>query len=285
MLFKNVAIITNTNKKDAVAKTPKLVDWLKKKGITAKLAKDVISELKCGGVACDKEELVKNTDLIITMGGDGTVLKAVSLLQGKVVPILSVDYGKFGFLQEVDPKDLFKDLESVLAGESYIDEKKLLKAKFNSSVYYFLNDLVISHDGFRIMQIKTYINGTFFYEYAADGLVIATSTGSSAYSFSAGGPIVSPGAEVTLVTPLNPHTLLNRSIVLPSDDIITLKISSIDGKLKLSGDGLLIHQGQPIDVLVSGSNKIVRFLKLRESDYFGFLRKKLATLVGAGNID
>ena len=285
MPFKNIAIITNTNKKDAVAQTPKLIDWLQKKGIDVKVAKDVATELKCEGLACDKDELVRDTDLIITMGGDGTVLRAVSILQGKPVPILAIDYGKFGFLQEVNPDDLFRDLELVLAGESYFEEKKLLKAKFNHSTFYFLNDLVVSHDGFRIMQIKTFVNGTYFYEYAADGMAIATATGSSAYSFSAGGPIVSPGSDVTLITPLNPHTLLNRSIVLPADDVITLKIASIDGKLKLSGDGLLIYHGEPIDIAVSGSDKTVIFLKLRESDFFAFLRKKLVTLVGVNNVD
>lgn len=285
MVFKALALITNVSKKDAAAQTAKLADWLQQKKIQVKLAAEDAAQLKCDGLVCERDQLIAGTDLIITLGGDGTVLRAVNVLQGKQIPILAVNYGKFGFLQEVDPKSLYEDLELVLQGKYQLEERNLLQARFNTKKHLVLNDLVLSHDGFRIMHLKTYINGTFFYEYAADGLAIANPTGATAYSLSAGGPLVNPKAKVNILTPINPHSLLNRSIVLDAKDSVEIKVASISGSFKISGDGLNLHQGEPIDVQVTGSEEKVMLVRLRPSDYFGFLRNKLVILCGVNGAD
>ncbi len=284
-MFKTVAVVTNTSKKEACKQTPKVIAMLEEKSITVKVAHEVATELKCGGLSCSTTDLVDNTDLIITLGGDGTVLRAVSYLQGRDVPILAINYGKFGFLQEIEPENLYEDLERAINGDYYLEKRSLLEVKFNDSRYLVLNDLVATHDGFRIMEVETYINGTFFYKYAADGLAIATATGAAAYSFSAGGPFVNPEVPVTVLTPLNPHSLLNRSIVLGPEDIINIKVASIDGNLKLSADGLSVHHDTPIDVQVKGAKETVSLVRVRESDFFGFLRKKLVALCGVNGAD
>lgn len=285
MAFKTVALITNVSKKDAIAQTGKLSEWLKSKSVQVKLAAEDANQLKCDGLVCDREQLISGTDLIITLGGDGTVLRAVNLLQGQRVPILAVNYGKFGFLQEVDPKNLYTGLEAVMDSKYQLEERNLLHARFDNQERLVLNDLVLSHDGFRIMHLKTYINDTFFYEYAADGLAVANPTGATAYSLSAGGPLVNPQAKVNILTPINPHSLLNRSIVLDSKDTVKIKVASINGAFKISGDGLELYKGAPQDVQVTGSKEKVMLVKLKPSDYFGFLRNKLIILCGANGAD
>lgn len=285
MAFKTIALITNVSKKEAVNQAPKLAEWLKKKNISVKLAAEDASQLKCDGTVCQRDELIAGTDLIITLGGDGTVLRAVNILQGTRVPILAVNYGKFGFLQEVEPVNLYDELELVLQDKYQIEERNLLEVRFKKEKQLLLNDIVLSHDGFRIMQLRININGTFFYEYAADGLAIANPTGATAYSLSAGGPLVDPQAKVNIITPINPHSLLNRSIVVDDKDIIDLKVASISGSLKISGDGLNLYQGEPVDVQVTGSKEKVMLVKKGPSDYFGFLRKKLLVLCGVNGVD
>lgn len=284
MVFKTVSVISNISKPKVASQTPKIVKFLQQKALTVKLAEDVIGQLKCDGLACTNEQIV-DCDLIITVGGDGTVLKAVNLLQGKSVPILAVNYGKLGFLQEVEPQNFEQDLELLLQGKFHIEERALLEANFESKKHLILNDLVLSHDGFRIMELKTYVNDTFFYEYAADGLAIATATGASAYSFSAGGPFVDPKANVNVMTPINPHTLLNRAIVLASEDFVKVEVASINGNLKISTDGLLAYHGRPLIVEIKSAKQKVSLIKLRESNYFAFLRKKLRILCGVNGVD
>ncbi len=285
MIYKTIALITNINKEKAVKKSSELIKWLEKRNIKVKLAEEDAPELKCDNLACEKTDLLTDTDLIITLGGDGTVLRAVRLLNGKRIKILAVDFGKFGFLQEVAEKDLYDDLESVLGGKHHIEERSLLELNLNGKKHLVLNDFVISHDGFRIMHLKTYINGTFFYEYPADGLAVANPTGASAYSLSAGGPFVNPRAKVNILTPINPHSLMSRSIVLDSEDVLDIKVASINGNFIITGDGIDIHHGEPVDLQIKASEEKVLLVKLRPYDYFGFLRTKLSILCGVNGAD
>jgi len=285
MVFKTIALIANTSKEEAGRQAVTLAAWLKDKGVQVKMAHEDATVLKCDGLACKKEQLITGTDLIITLGGDGTVLRAVNILQGEQIPILAVNYGKFGFLQEVEPSNLYEDLELVLQGKYELEDRTLLEARFDNRRQLVLNDLVLTHDGFRVISLKTYINGTFFYEYAADGLAVANPTGATAYCLSAGGPIVNPQAKVNILTPLNPHSLMNRSIILDSKDVVDIKVASISGNLKISADGIDLYKGEPVDVQLTGSSEKVKLVKLKPSDFFGFLRKKLVILCGANGVN
>jgi len=225
------------------------------------------------------DELVENSDMIISLGGDGTILSTARIIGHRQIPILGVNLGKLGFLAEVLPSDAFEFIKRICKGDYRIEDRMVLEAKVKEEgvIYFGLNDIVIDKAGStRVVDIETYINDEYLITYTADGLIISTPTGSTAYSLAAGGPIVTPSSEVITLTPICPHTLTARPIVIPGDSIIKVKIEFYDKEILLTADGQIEHKLKPpVEILVKKADYKIKLVKRPEVSYFDLLRSKL----------
>ncbi len=231
------------------------------------------------------KSLLDGTDLIMTTGGDGTILRAAQVAFQSGTPILGVNMGKLGFLTELKADEAISQLPALLAGEGWIDERAMLEAELRpegsgnaaSGIYYALNDVVLARgETARLVQVNTSINDKPLTSYRADGVVVASPTGSTAYSLAAGGPILYPQLKNLLLVPIVPHLGLGYSLVLPADSRIKLElISHIQGTLSVDG-----HINIPVNnetvVVLKLSERKTRFLRLNPQDYFfNVLEEKL----------
>ena len=229
----------------------------------------------------------KNYDLKIGIGGDGTILKMIRTLQKKDGLILGVNFGTLGFLSELNPEMALKHMEQIFNGEFHIDERMLLK----SFVYrknrkgerekifrsYALNEIVFGHGGMaRLTNFDVKINRRFLSTYRSDGLIFATPTGSTAYSLSAGGPIISPQLRMILLTPISPHTLTHRPILLPDNKIVHLTFDARVESIATTVDGQIHFSIKPSDeVSIQRATRMARFIRLREAHFSRTLRNKM----------
>ncbi|MCM8767233.1 MAG: NAD(+)/NADH kinase [Candidatus Omnitrophica bacterium] len=228
--------------------------------------------LKSCGKIVEKE--LKNPDLILTMGGDGTILKAIGLLKNQKTVIYGINYGKIGFLTNSSENIEFK-IKKVLEGDFKISERMVLELmiKKNHKTIYkskVLNDFLIFRKGIRIVEILVYIDGKEVFNFRGDGIIISTPTGSTAHSLSAGGPIICSDMECILLTPLCPYSLNTRSLVIPSDKKI---------KIKISPEGKIIEDGQRENKIGKGEEIEIEKGKIKakliiEEDFFEKLKTK-----------
>jgi NAD+ kinase len=218
----------------------RVVDWFQGHGITVRIPESDAIGLE--GVAVPVAEFASGLDLALSLGGDGTMLRTVDLVYNAGVPVLGVNVGQLGYLAEVEPDDLDPVLEKLLAGDYAVADRMMLQLTVTSDgeaagSWWALNEAVLEkpHPG-RLVRLDVAINGAFFTSYAADGVIVATPTGSTAYSFSARGPIVSPRVRCLLLTPVSPHMLFDRSLVLDADEELALSVTD-DRTVLLTIDG------------------------------------------------
>lgn len=224
-------------------------------------------------------------DLLLTFGGDGTLLRGARLVAPHHTPVLGVNLGHLGFLTSIPPHQLRASLEAIVRGEYWLDTRFTLEARIESrdgtagSSYVALNDAVLHKGGFaRVVRLAVFIDGSEeeIGEYSADGLIIATPTGSTAYSLSAGGPIVVPSVECIIATPISPHTLAVRPLIVPAGRIIAVEIRSPSTEMMLTVDG---QEGEPLrpgDRLVVGRGAAtVPLVRFQGQSFFATLRRKL----------
>ena len=221
---------------------------------------------------------VKEADLIISFGGDGTMLVASKEAIKKDVPIMAVNMGTLGYLAEINPENAIEMLEKYQNGEYIIDNRNFLKVKYNNKKYYALNELVVIKGGLmsHLMEVEVYSNDIFVNKYRADGVIVSTPTGSTAYSLSAGGSIVHPNLKALIITPLSPHSLNARSIVVDGNDYLSFKIFSRDNDAHLNLDGseyLKVDSSDRISAILS--KKKIRIVRSGNKDYYCILREKL----------
>jgi len=215
-----------------------VLDWADQRGIEVLGIDSELSRLACSANPVSPEELKQRADLLVSMGGDGTMLRAMRLADGQRFPVLGVNLGKLGFLAEVDVPDLPAAL-SAIDDHSYTTEPRLaLDAVIGDRTITAFNDVVcVRFPGHKTAAVSVRAAGHPFVSYAADAIVVATPTGSTAYSFSAGGPIVSPALECLVVTPVAPHSAYNRGLVLSVEDTLALDILPESGELAVEVDG------------------------------------------------
>jgi NAD+ kinase len=221
-------------------------------------------------------------DLVVVLGGDGTLLKAVRLYGRNGVPILGVNLGGLGFLTEIALEELRPIFESILLGDYQTQTRMVLEARIirqgeNHPTTSFLNDMVINKDALaRIIDLETSIDGQFLTSYRGDGLIVATPTGSTAYNLAAGGPILQPSLETIVLTPICPFTLTNRPIILKDDAVIDIRLGSKAKEVWLTFDGQVGYPLQKGDVVrVQKADKPVQLIKTPFKNYFEILRTKL----------
>ena len=221
---------------------------------------------------------VEQADLIISLGGDGTMLiSAKEAIRGNI-PVLAINMGSLGYLAEIKPQDAVKMLQDYENGNYKLEERSFLEVKYEDNIFYGLNELVITKGGHEahLIQVEVYSNDIFVNKYRADGIIVATPTGSTAYSLSAGGSIVHPGLNALTITPLAPQSLTARPIIVNGCEVLSFKATSRDDAVHLNIDGnqwFQIKKGELISARIS--EKKVRIIKPISSDYYSILRQKL----------
>lgn len=236
-----------------------------------------IVRLHCAAIAVTAEELGRRSDLVVSLGGDGTMLRAMRLADRQRAPVLGVNLGKLGFLAEVDVPDLAGALSAIDAKEFTIEPRLAVDAVIGDQVVTAFNDVaVVRFPGQGSAVVAVRVAGHPFVSYAADAVVVATPTGSTAYSFSAGGPIVSPSVEALLVTPAAPHSSYNRGLVLSVKDSLLLEILPESGRLAVEVDGQVAAHVSPGDTIeLQPRPGAARVVRLGRTTFYERARRKL----------
>ena len=259
-----------------------LVGWLRERKLGVVLEKETAALAPSASIdVATKSELPSRVDLIVVLGGDGTLLSMARAVGDLGVPILGVNLGGLGFLTATTLDEMFAAVESALGGRMAVDERMMLRAQLlrNGAAladYVALNDVVITKSAMsRIVNLSVSVESRYATAYRADGLIISTPTGSTAYCLSAGGPIVDPGLEAMVLTPIASHTLTNRPIVVPGAHRIEVTLDT-DQEVMLTIDGQI---GIPLKhgdtVLVARAAARIRLLRFPHKDFFSVLRTKL----------
>ncbi len=230
-----------------------------------------------------EEDIASQSDLIVAVGGDGTLLYAARMLAGRDVPLFGVNRGRLGFLTDVTPAEMLECIDQVLAGDCIEDHRTMLGATLtnrsgSTQSMQALNDVVLQKwETGRMLDFETTIDGRYVNTHGGDGLVVATATGSTAYALSCGGPIVEPNLDVVVLVPICPHTLSDRPIVVPSRAQIDVRlVERPDTKAQVTCDGAMLGDLEPGDVLTIGPTSArVTLLHPPGYDYFRLLRSKL----------
>lgn len=276
-VMKTIGIIANLNKPNVSSVTKRIIGIFERYGIGVLLEKPLAKILGRSGVS--EEILAKKVDLLIALGGDGTFLRVARIVQKNPKPILGINLGGLGFLSEVTLDSLRKDVGLLIKGKYRIDYRMTLDTKVSGkrNLPPALNDVVISkHAISRLINIDVSINGEFVTEYRADGIIVSTPTGSTAYNLSAGGPIVKPGSNVIIITPICPHTLTQRPLVIPCNNIVEIGFRGIVKDVELTIDGQIgVGLDKDDKVIVTEGKEKVPVVLFEDSSYFDVLRQKL----------
>lgn len=280
-MIKKVGIIAKTQHRMAGESLKKISGWLKDRGIEVYMDKDT------SGVIGEKShykrpEIPSLTGLIIVLGGDGTLLSVARLIEERDVPILGVNLGSLGFLTEIGMDEIYPVLENVIRGDFTVENRIMLdvfiyrEGKMVAN-YCALNDVVINRGTLaRIVYLEIKINGLYVTTYRSDGLIIATPTGSTAYSLAAGGPIVYPTMNALILSPICPHTLTNRPIVIPDDVKIEINLITPDEGALATLDGQVGYSLNYRDTIeIKKAKNTIKLIQAPGKNYYDVLRKKL----------
>jgi NAD+ kinase len=254
-----------------------ILEWASRRQIEVLGIDTEMRRIACTAEAVSAEELRRRADLLVSLGGDGTMLRAMRLADRQRYPVLGVNLGKLGFLAEVDVPDLADALSAIDGNEFTTEPRLAVDAVIGDQVITAFNDIAfVRSPGQKTAAIAVRAGGRRFVSYAADAVVVATPTGSTAYSFSAGGPIVSPAVEALLVTPAAPHSAYNRGLVVSVDDELALDILPDSGPLAVEADGNVLADVKPGDRIEllprPGAARVVR---LGRTTFYERVRRKL----------
>ena len=269
----------------------RLTDWFDAHGLPYCLHTEVADGLETRGLlrpnVCREhavEAIADKSDVLLSFGGDGTMLRAAKLVGSRGTPILGINIGRLGFLAKVEVNEVEAALAQVEAGSYELERRMLVEARLRigreeRAPRYALNDVVLDKSGSTdMLQVEAYVDGVFLNTYWADGLIVATPTGSTAYSLSAGGPIVTPGSDVLTITPIAPHTLTARPIVVPAASVLELRVVTRGPGYLFAVDGPseYVESGEAdVSVTIEKANYDIRLVSLPGQSYYETLRQKL----------
>lgn len=281
-----VGVIVNTTRlresPETVPEAKTAVDALVRAAPAVLVTSDAAQLLGLSQLGRTEEELTERAELLVVLGGDGTILRAARLAAGRGIPIVGVNMGGFGFLAELSADELPAALPQLMAGRYEVDERMMLQAQVEtggrSQTLLALNDVVVTKSGVaRVLRLRISVSGEPLASYPADGVIVATPTGSTAYSLSAGGPIVHPRVEAIVITPICPHTFNARSVIVDQHDVVTIEVDAPAAEATLTVDGRVgVSLAQTPRVVVQRAAPAARFVRLRESSFYTILSTKLA---------
>ena len=285
--IKRIGIVLKPHQPDALKTICQLVAWLAERDITLVGGPEIEREriehqTGCAVQQVESEKLAAEVDLMLVLGGDGTMIATARLIGDQEVPVLGINYGGLGYLAEFRIEELFSALESILSDNYRLDRRMMLDVELRRGTdppktSRVLNDAVINKSALaRIIEIEAYLNSQFVNSFRADGLIISTPTGSTAYNLSAGGPVIFPSMNAVVITPICPFTLSNRPIVVPDDAEIELLLKTDQEEVALTLDGQV---GFPLEVadrvVIRKSRTTFNLIQPMNRNYFDVLRDKL----------
>lgn len=270
-----VPVVSNLASRFLSAKTPFCVH----EALRPLLRKHMLRDLFRSLPIVSEKKLSSSCDIVISVGGDGTILRLARMVSAVGTPILGVNVGKLGFLAEVSVEELELCLAEIERGDYTIEKRTMLQTKIGNTIFpeSALNDVVLNCSGTsRMFSVQTYVNDDYLATFRGDGIIIATPTGSTAYALANGGPIVPPSTEIFLISPICPHTLTVRTVVVPDSSVLRLHVEQAPGKVHIAIDG----QPQkfitsPIDIVVKKSPYTTSLVKRLNTNYYDVLRRKL----------
>ena len=280
--FQTVGIISRPRRQHLSVVVPPLLKWLETRGVSAVYDEETANSLPDTSKGRTRQLVADSSQLLLVLGGDGTMLAAARLAASRNIPILPINMGSLGFLTSFTLDELYPALEDTLTGRSSVSQRVMLQVQLeragsvieNQSA---LNDAVINKGALaRMIELHLIINSEFVCRYRADGLIVASPTGSTAYSLSAGGPIVHPAVESFVITPICPHTLSDRPLVIRDSSSIEMKLSADTESVFLTLDGQRGIPLQPADrVRISRAKESLKLIQPPKKSYFEILRSKL----------
>ena len=285
--IQRVGVVVKPHQPDALQTLCRLAEWLNERGITLLGSPEVERErieheTGCSVQVVEPDQLATAVDLMLVLGGDGTMIATSRMVGDAEVPVMGVNYGGLGYLAEFRIEELFDALESILKGQYKLEKRvmlavELFRGQEHVSGNRVLNDVVINKSALaRIIEIEAYLNQQFVNSFRADGLIISTPTGSTAYNLSAGGPVIYPSMNAIVITPICPFTLSNRPIVVPDDAEIELRLKTEHEEVALTLDGQV---GFPLKVedrvVIRKSRTTFNLVQPMNRNYFEVLRDKL----------
>jgi len=280
--IRSVGIVFKTQPRTAARILRQLTTWLDRNGIERFLDLQTAALMGRGAAGMDRETLAVRSDAIVVVGGDGTLLSVAREIGSSRTPLLGVNLGSLGFLTEVRLEDLIPAMQMVAAGRYRVASRQRLRVEIVRVGHVIarhdvLNDVVINKSALaRILDIHVEVDGRFMTVFKADGLIVATPTGSTAYSLSAGGPIVDPSVGAMILCPICPHTLTNRPVMIPDRSVVDVGLSHNHGNVYVTIDGQVGSPFLPGDrIRIRKSRHPVRLIELPQKDYFSVLRQKL----------
>lgn len=284
--MKNFYVITNAVKDEDLKLTKKICDYIRLKGGNCSYQVSVMPGR--GNCPLSLEAIPKDTECILVIGGDGTLIRAARDTVSLKLPLVGVNHGNLGYLCELEEENVYDAIERMFADDYVLEHRMMLsgyavKDGSKSGETAALNDIVIHRSGaLQIVNLVVYVNGEYLSEFMADGIIASTATGSTAYNMSAGGPIVDPQASLILITPINSHTLNSKSIVLSAEDEIVIEIgqrrSEKDEKVEVSFDGdNPVHLEVGDRIVIHKAKTNTQILKLSRISFLEILRRKMHT--------
>lgn len=280
--MKHIGIIPNRLKDTDLKVTERIATWFNKSNLSAYTTPDIAEHIQAHTIAVSEKELYEICDSLIVIGGDGTILSVAEAASIKDIPIVGVNLGRLGFLADIEPQEIEVSLQKLLEGGYEIEERMMLKATIISPedekyVFHALNDINVTRGSFaRLVEFEIRINNELCDIYPADGMIVSSPTGSTAYNLSAGGPILVPHANTYVVTPICPHTLYAKSIILSDHDTIQIATLEEAKDMALSIDGRLKMYLTPQHVVhIERATQVTKLIKLSERKFFDILREKI----------
>ncbi len=274
--MKSIGIVVNPAKPLAKEVLPELISWLKEKALNVVVVKERELNFCEPSLFVSPEALSRSCDVVIAMGGDGTLLRAARYILTGNIPLVGVNLGSLGFLTEIVIDELYPVLEKILKGDFRIEERIVLKSTLSDkSTHFALNDMVL-HMGTsgRIISVEIAIGSAPLARFSADGLIISTPTGSTAYSLAAGGPILHHGVDAQILTPISPHTLGLRPMILASEEHLTITLKK--GKGIFVVDGQTTIEADPgFSFTVTKAESKIQLVRATNRDFYEILRTKL----------
>ncbi len=229
----------------------------------------------------NEEDCASESDLVVAIGGDGTMLHTAQIIKNTNIPVLGINTGKLGFMANVQPNDVNSALSTIVEGKHKTEKRSFLKASTKNTEFHALNEFLFSRKGSTsLVTLTAYYDDQLLNRFWSDGLIISTPTGSTAYNLSAGGPIVMPGTPVMVITPINPHTLTTRPLVVPSNRELKIKVEDDSEHIIFSYDGKSVDENIS-EVSITQSDAFINLVQLPDQSYFKTLRDKL--MWGADN--
>lgn len=281
METKKIGFVTNIEKDPTLQETKKMVDFVLKKGCEVYVSEN-FSDVHPDVIATSSSEMYKSVDFVVVIGGDGTILRVARSAAIFDTPILGINFGTLGYLADVEKINAIDAIEKVLNGDFTIENRMMLepyveRGCVSHEINLALNEVCITNSVCsRMIKLSVEVNGEYFDIFRADGIIVSTPTGSTAYNLSAGGPILSPHTELMTITHICPHTLYARPFVIDGNDVVRIRVQSNYNNVQMSCDGQSTVQMKNDDVIiVKKSRYVTRIIKTTNMNFYDILRRKM----------